>query len=49
MGGTCSMYGEMININRIIIEKLTKRPLERHLRRWESNIKTNLTEIHCGT
>ena len=36
--------------NRVLVGKAEgKRPLERHRRRWEDNIKTDLQEVGCGS
>jgi hypothetical protein len=44
MGGACSKLGR--EWGRILVGKLEgKRPLERPRRRWEDNIKMDLTEI----
>jgi hypothetical protein len=45
----CSTNGEKRNAYRILVGKPEgKRPLGRPRRRWENNIKMNLTEIGCG-
>ena len=50
MGGTCSTYGGKERcIYRLLEEKHgSKRPLGRHRRRWEENIKMDLQEVGCG-
>jgi len=40
MGGACSAYGEGRGVYRVLVGKPEgKRPLGRHRRRWEDNIK----------
>jgi len=49
MGGTCSPYGEMRGVYRILVGKPEgKRPLGRQRLRWEDNIKMDLQEMGCG-
>jgi len=46
MGGTCSTYGERSGAYRILMGKPEeKRPLERHRRRWEDNIKIDRQKV----
>jgi hypothetical protein len=46
MGRACSTYGEKRNAYRILVgEPEGKRPLGRHRRRWEDNIRMDLREI----
>ena len=48
MGGTCSTNGESIGIYRVLVWKPEgKRPLGRHRRRWEDNIKMDLQKVEC--
>jgi hypothetical protein len=40
MGGACSTYGEGRDVYRVLVGKAEgRRPLERHRRSWEDNIK----------
>ena len=49
MGGTCSMHGESRGVYRVLVGKPeSKRPLGRHRRRRELNIKMDLREVGCG-
>jgi len=49
MGGTCSAYGKRSGVYRVLVVKPEgKRPLGRHRRRWENNIKMDLLEVGCG-
>ena len=49
MGETCSAYGEMRGVYRILVGKPEgKRALARPRRRWEDNIKMDLQEVGCG-
>jgi hypothetical protein len=49
MGGAYSKHGEIRNANEILFRKPEgKRPLRRHRRRWEDNIKMDLREIGFG-
>jgi len=46
MGGACSAYGERRGVYRVLVGKPEgKRPLGRHRRRWENNIKMDLQEV----
>ena len=50
MGGTCNMYGEMININTVLVGKAERRrQIEKFRRRWEEDFKDGLKERRCGT
>jgi len=41
--------GEGIGVYRVLVGKPEgKRPLERHRRRWEDNIKIDVQEVGCG-
>jgi hypothetical protein len=45
MGGTCSMYGEVINVYKIFVAKPERRrPFGIYRCRWEDNIKVDLRE-----
>jgi hypothetical protein len=47
MGGECSMGGEERCVCRVLVGKSKgKRPLGRHRRRWENNIRMYL-EVGC--
>jgi hypothetical protein len=49
MGGACNTYGEGRGVYGVLVEKPEgKRPLGRHRRRWENNIKMDLQEVRCG-
>jgi hypothetical protein len=49
MGGACGTYGERRGVYRVLVGKPKgKRPLGRHRRRWEDNIKMDLQEVGCG-
>jgi hypothetical protein len=49
MGGACSTNGEKRNAYRILVGKPEgKRPLGRHRRKWEDNIRMDLREIGWG-
>jgi hypothetical protein len=49
MGGACSSDGEGIDVYRVLVGNPEgKRPLGRHWRRWENNIKIDLQEVGCG-
>jgi hypothetical protein len=49
MGRACSTNGEKRNAYRILVGKPEgKRPLGRHRRRWEDNIRMDLREIGWG-
>jgi hypothetical protein len=49
MGGACGTYGREERCMRDLVGKPErKRPLGRHRRVWEDNIKTNLQEIRRG-
>jgi hypothetical protein len=46
MGRACSTHEENGNVYRILVEKPEgKRPLGRHMRRWEDHFKMDLREI----
>jgi len=46
VGGACSTPREVRDVHRIFVGRLQgKRPLERPRRRWEDNIKMDLSEI----
>jgi len=48
MGGACSTCGER-GVFRVLMGKPErKRPLGRHRRRWEHNIKMDLQVVGCG-
>jgi hypothetical protein len=41
--------GERRGVYRVLVGKLEgKRPLRRHMHRWEDNIKMDLQEVGCG-
>jgi len=41
--------GERRGVYKVLVGKLQgKRPLRRHRRRWEDNIKIDLQEVGCG-
>jgi hypothetical protein len=47
---TCSTHWEKRNAYRILVGKPEgNRPLGRHRRRWEDNIKMDLKDISCGS
>jgi hypothetical protein len=49
IGRACSTDGEKRNAYRILMGKLQeKRPLGKHRRRWEDNIKMDLSEREWG-
>jgi hypothetical protein len=49
MGRECSTYGAKRNASRIFVGTPEgKRPLGRPIRRWENNIKMNVTERGWG-
>jgi hypothetical protein len=49
MGGTCSPDGEKRGVHRSLVGKPEgKRPLGRHSRRWEDNVKIDFQEVGCG-
>ena len=51
MGGACGRMGEGRGVHRVLVEKPEKKkPLGRHRRRWENNIKMDLQEVggSCG-
>jgi hypothetical protein len=46
MGGACGVYGEEREVHRVLVGKPEgKRPLGRHILKWEDNIKINLQEV----
>jgi hypothetical protein len=46
MGWTCGTHGDGRGAYRVLVGRPEgKRPLERHRRRWEDNIKMDLGEI----
>jgi hypothetical protein len=48
MGGVCTAYGDRRGVYKILVRKPeVKRPLGRHRRRWEDNIKMDLQEVGC--
>jgi hypothetical protein len=48
MGGACSCKGERRDLYRVLVGKSEgKRPLGRHRRRREDNIKMELQELGC--
>ena len=47
--GHIARMGEGIGVYRVLVGKPEgKRPLERHRRRWEDNIKIDVQEVGCG-
>ena len=49
MERACSTYGEKRGVYRVLVGKPGgKRPLGRHRRRWEDNIKIDLQEVGSG-
>jgi len=47
--GHIERMGEKRSVYRVLVGKPEgKRPLGRHRRRWEDNIKTDLEEVGCG-
>ena len=49
MSGACSAYGVEGGVYRVLVGKHEgKRPLGRHRRRCEDNIKMDLQEVGCG-
>ena len=49
MDGACGAYGERRGVHRVLVGKPEgKRPLGRHRRRWEDNIKMDLQEVGGG-
>ena len=49
MGGAFNAYGERRWVYMVLMGKPEgKRPLGRHMRRWEDNIKMDLQEGGCG-
>ena len=49
MGGACSAHGERRGLYMVLVGKHEgKRPLGRHRRRWEDNIKMGFQEVGCG-
>jgi hypothetical protein len=50
MGRACSAYGGEEIVYRVLVGKPAgKRPLGRHKRAWEDNIKMDLQEMGCGS
>jgi hypothetical protein len=46
MGGACNVHGEKLNSQKNLVGKPEeKRLLRRRRRRWEDNIKMNLSEV----
>ena len=49
MGGACGPYGDGRGVYRVLVGKPEgKRPLGRHRRRWEDNIRMDLQEVGLG-
>jgi hypothetical protein len=49
MGMACSAFGKERGVYRVLVGKPEgKRPLGRHRRRWEYNIKADLQKVGCG-
>jgi len=49
MGGTHDAYGGRESVHRVLVGKPEgKRPLRRHRRRWEDNIKMDHQEMGGG-
>jgi hypothetical protein len=49
MGGACSPVGEGRGVYRGLVGKPEgNRPLGRHRRRWEYNIKIDFQDVGCG-
>jgi hypothetical protein len=47
--GYVARMGERRDVHRVLVRKPKgKRPLGRHRRRWEDNIKMDLQEMGCG-
>jgi len=47
--GHVARIGERKGVYRVLMGKPErKRPLGRHRRRWEDNIKINIQEVECG-
>ena len=47
--GHVARVGENMGVYRVLVGKPeVKRPLGRHRRRWEDNIKMDLQEVGCG-
>jgi hypothetical protein len=47
-GRTCSLYGEVRGVYRVLVGKpVWKRPLGRSRRSWEDYIKMDLQEVGC--
>ena len=47
--GHVARIGERRGVYRVLVGKSEgKRPLRRHRRRWEDNIKMDLQEVGCG-
>ena len=50
MGGTCSAYGEIAGVYRVLMGKPEgKRQLGRPSRRWKDNIKMDHQEVGFGS
>jgi len=46
MGGACGAYGEGRGVHRVLVGKPEgERPLRRHRRRWEDNIKMDFQKV----
>ena len=46
MGGACGAYGEGRGVHRVLVGKPEgERPLRRHRRRWEDNIKIDFQKV----
>ena len=47
--GHTALLGDSRGLYRVLVGKTEgKRPLGRHRRRWEDNIKMDLQELRCG-
>ena len=50
MGGTCNTYGEMNNVNTVLVGKAERRrQVGKFRRRWEENFKVGHEERRCET